>query len=166
MIDINLYRYRIGTYSTNTKSKKPSYINEFSSEGERKGKNVLLIIQFLLKFLIIWGLFYNWTAIGHLKLHIDDQLQAENIHPCPNQVGVFRFMQPFFKLSHFQQSEYIHPFLKRVAFLTYMVPLFKFSQPIPVIGKKMSSNFRARYKLGNKQCPKGIKNIHLNIRSL
>ena len=37
---------------------------------------------------------------------------------------------------------------------------------VPFKGKKQSPNFLARYVYGNKQNVKGIKNIHLNIRSL
>ena len=34
------------------------------------------------------------------------------------------------------------------------------------VGKKLTPNFLARYTYGNKQNQRGIKNLHLNIRSL
>ena len=55
-------------------------------------------------------------------------------------------------------------FKQSVSSSFYFKPVFE--QTVLRIGKKQSPNFIARYVNGNKQNLKGLKNIHLNIRSL
>ena len=69
----------------------------------------------------------------------------------------------FVKSIQSQQNSSIYPYLavhfNPTKLLTNVFTSFR------RVGKKGSTNFLARYKYGNKQS-KGIKNIHVNIRSL
>ena len=50
--------------------------------------------------------------------------------------------------------------------LLYGAGQVQLGHPHIVLGRQMTSNYQARYLHGNKQNQKGIKNLHLNIRSL
>ena len=62
MIDINLYRYRIGTFRQRFRNKKLGFINRFDRRNQDKnGVQVLSILQILLKAILIWSLLANWS---------------------------------------------------------------------------------------------------------
>ena len=132
MIEINLYRCRIGTFSQKIRDKKSAFINRFDrADQARKGENALAFLQSFLKLLLILCLLssrsYHQIKPPGLNSHCYHG-QADG----HSQVGV----------------------------------LAQWSQPRLVDGRDLKINFWARYTNGNRQNQKGIKSLHLNIRSL
>ena len=134
MIDINLYRCRIGKFSPNLRNKKSSFINKLDrSNQNRTGENVLSFFQALFKALLLVTLLSSWSyhhSVIRTHSHTAGKIHG---HAGPLQDGP----------GHDQLG---HPAL--------------------FVGRKLTTNFKARYTNGNKQNKKGIKNLHLNIRSL
>ena len=130
MIDINLYRLRIGTYVHRGGKMKYFGRYETTDETSRKyGQNTLFMMKFLLKIsLMLFLLPFPTSSCSDLSSHTSSRLISNSLYLCPDTSPVVQFCM---------QS------------------------------KKQTNNFKAKYKHGNKQTVKrGIKSMHLNIRSL
>ena len=127
MIDLVLYRFRIGTFRKHNRKMKFLRKYEATSESSIKaGQNTLLLMQILLKMCLIAFLL-----------------------PYPNS-----------------STSELSPQSEKIINSIYMSPSMVATPPFTVQSKKQTSNFKARYMNGNQQLKRGIKNMHLNIRSL
>ena len=147
MIDLELFRARIGTFRNHCRTKRVPF-NSFSTSKSREkcGRGMLSLIKTLLKICLIVVFLPCW--------HPQLEIVGEHLGVPPGDGGL-----------HSHAGE-----VKLVAVL-YQGPVRAEDQSfwvnrISEIGKKSSPNFIARYTYGNKEHPRGIKNIHLNIRSL
>ena len=163
MIDINTYRCRIGRFSQTVRNKKSKFINKFDRICQDKtGYQALKCLQILFK-IMLWVMLLSTegnsvnfcdlptqspgqvNGVGHLHgqaVHLCDlpgQSTGRDAGPNHRQVGRFLGENTEFKIE------------KLICMKTY---------------RKVTVNFQARYTYGNKQSKKGIKNFHLNIRSL
>ena len=139
MIEINLYRCRIGTFSQKFRSKKSGFINRFDRvHQDRNGEKLLSFLQFFLQAFLIWGLLTTGTANASL---LKTQYSGLN-------------------------SDYFHGHVESHPEVVAQVDPLQWGQPNLVVKRNLKTNFWARYINGNRQNQKGIKNLHLNIRSL
>ena len=142
-MDIQIYRYRIGTFiprfsvvkllssqsliQTFSVRKRSERSPHFMKIRDRSVKSLYLarkeILLFLVTFIMLQDLSY-----GHQKVIFKQEFPTMFCHRSPMKQSL--------------ECQF----------------LFR--------GKKESPNFLARYVYGNKQYEKGIKNTHLNIRSL
>ena len=138
MIDINLYRSRIGKFNLGTSNSRISSKKSLSKETEDNEKTLLIISLVIL--LVNLLLLITFLQPGWNHFNQDGQTEASSscwVLPTtayPQGVG----------LSIWNVSLHWKQFI--------------------IIGQKQSSNFKARYLNGNVK--RGIKNIHINIRSL
>ena len=128
MIDINLYRLRIGTHSH--QNRKMKFLRKFESLSEnstKAGLQAFLLVKLLLKIsLILLMLSYQ--------------------NSCKSEVGP--------RPPSYKSTNYMSPQLLMAVQFFYK-------------SKKQTSNYKAKYLNGNKQAVKrGIRSLHLNIRSL
>ena len=135
MIDIETYRYRIGSFSQSNRPRK------CLCKGELYKKSRRILMDIGAKTRILLGLF---LLLGTLITNLGKAEQVNLVHhgdlhvqPCPVKIGGDG-------VWNMQGSEHI-----------FMVRR----------GKKGTFNFLFRYIHGNIS-QKGIKNLHLNIRSL
>jgi hypothetical protein len=139
MIDIILYRYRIGTFSQKLRNRKSAFINRFEKcYQDKSGKLLLSCLQVLFKLLLLWFLLPDLN----------------------NQVGT-----PLLSGQHPGDHQHVLGQLGGHQ-LVWEGPVDGFDQQFISVGKKLTVNFKAKYTYGNKEDKRGIKNIHLNIRSL
>lgn len=140
MIDLAVYRCRIGIF--NPKPRRKKFIDSNSWGCDNTGKNFTCILQAILKLFLILTLIH--TSQFHSKCHFLLE-NHEIITPVylDEELGpVHGVVQPAGAV-HLQEGLGFTPF-----------------------NKKMSPNFLARYTNGNIIMKKGLKNIHLNIRTL
>ena len=129
MIEISLYRIRIGRFRPKCRSKN-YFMNRFDRfTDDRTGKCFLKYLQICMKIVLIASFLPVWYTA-------ENSLQLDDVHPHRGGHNVHH------SAGHA---------LEGILYTT--------------VGKKLSPNFQARYKYGNKN-QRGIKNIHLNIRSL
>ena len=130
MIDINLYRIRIGTFSQ--KVRKMKFLNKYETTDEisnKAGLKTLLTVKLLLKIILVFFLL------------------------PPSTSSISGFSGLLGRHSHTGTS---------------LIPQdVKFEEQFFIRSRKQTTNFMAKYKYGNREnVKKGIKNLHLNIRSL
>ena len=153
MVDINIYRSRIGQFSPKNKTKKylykREYYEQFAWNENKSGKNLFLVLQFLVKAVLICllllpsNILYNTTspALSDPSPVINHQSRSTNL-----------LVSPLLKTTPDSDS----------ARCSSTQP----SQQYHRTDKKNSTNFIAKYTNGNRNESKGIRNFHLNIRSL
>ena len=138
MIDIVTYRAKIGQFSQ--KPMKFSFKNihkiHSTTASENCGKTTYNLIKFGIKIMIILTLSYSTRQTLHHCTRPPTTCLQLPGNPCPTTLG----MVPTIPApTHHYRSQ----------------------------GKKQTTNFSARYKHGNRNYnPRGIRNSHLNIRSL
>ena len=152
MIEIDSYRCRIGSfchYSRNRNRKFEKFYRQEFYEDRNKGKSTLSCLQFLTKLILILAFLPNLCSAHpvspSLRPTLPDPALSNGTLPvtaCP-QVQSF---QQFRISSDFSPAQW-H---------------LQFHQ----ISKKMTVNHQAKSTNGNKEQKRGIKNMHLNIRSL
>ena len=126
MIDLHLYRYRIGTFCGQGRKRK--FLRKFQSSCESSayaGYCSPSSVKFLVKIILILFLIHC-----HVKSEITFQSESSS----------------------------------RFLYNSFTTPDLPTSTPFIVKSRKQTSNFQARYTYGNP--PRGIRNMHLNIRSL
>ena len=144
MVDINIYRSRIGSYMSSSRHSRIKFRNLFRSqniESDKNGKFILSCIQTLSKILLIlvlldpgWNLPDDLCCYSEPSTMFSWWVLPATANP---QVGLFS-----------------------VVSLAAAYPVIQFQTR----GRKQTSNFKAKYVNGNRR--KGINNAHLNIRSL
>ena len=141
MIDIDLYRIRIGCYSQKLRSKKflckNEYYKQFPWNENQAGKQVLQIIQLFSKIAVILCLVSSISSSIELGLCSKSN---QMVFATEQQTSVLAVLGAIG--SQVRALEYRR------------------------WGKKSPRNFWARYLNGNINERKGIRNSHLNIRSL
>ena len=139
MIDINMYRCRIGSFIQKIGNRKYLYRKEYhyrnSWNENQAGKNILTTTKIAMKVVLIFVLLSGSWGTAPPEAGVGDAL-----HGC----------------EHFHHG--YSGQVENVAWDTERVCYFR-------RGKRASFNFLARYKHGNRK-QKGILNLHLNIRSL
>ena len=142
MIDISTYRSRIGLFTHKPKNFKFRNIQNFYSttkNGYEAGKTTFGVIKNIIKIVLILTLLYPTCDVS--SSHVLPSLSPATTCPTTPRTTCTRT-----------------PGLGSTTRAT---------QPSYSLGKKQSVNFRARYINGNGNSnPRGIKNSHLNIRSL
>ena len=136
MTDIATYRYRIGTFQQRVKIRTIKCTILRQKAGHFKNFKQILIR-------IVWGVYIVQTI---LQINVIRH-QSRNFHQHGHALDQYSQMgetRLFTCLSR-NQGEALK---------------------CRVLGKKLSTNFLARYKYGNQEKKRGIKNFHLNIRSL
>ena len=129
MIDINIYRVRIGHFDLREKKKNIQSGRRYYMKSRRSGSKSLhsVFIAILLLAAVVDGRnISSWFFGKKAPIHSI----ADSVLLSPSLFGQFVVL------------------------------------PNQGQGFKMNSNFWARYVYGNKSIVKGIKNYHLNIRSL
>ena len=146
MIDINIYRSRIGLFSPKIQNKKflyrGEYYKQFSWSENKLGKNVLLVINYVMKLVLLLCL-----------LRQDSYIETESYLTTRG---------PGCKLVSGNYSMISWNMSGRGAAGRCIVC----SGVYNLGGGVVDYNFLARYLYGNIQKIKGILNMHLNIRSL
>ena len=146
MIEINLYRIRIGTFSQKSSGKKPKFMKMFGShwsKHEKPGKLLLSGIQSLLKLFVILSLL--GPSCWYVSCASFENPSLSSAMLCCG--AIFATQYPKLGLGGESWSGILY---LEVQFQTR--------------GRKETSNFLAKYVNGNRR--KGILNLHLNIRSL
>ena len=136
MIEISLYRSRIGSFSNLGKRLRTSRFKKYQnydSTSQKTGKFVLTFLQGLLKFLLLCSLLPNFQFESHA-------LAAAEPY--------------FFSVSHLPGALPGSQCLAGVG--TWQSPVLCLNQP-QTRGKKLSINFLTRYLYGNRS--KGIINM-------
>ena len=140
MIDITLYRHRIGRFRPHFRSSKKIESENFYEDGKSKAKkHGFYLLQTFFKIIIVASFLPCLKTLDYIP-HEDggpEELVEDG------QVGHVLQNQGHGGLEHVQLGQ--HPF---------------------PITKKLSPNFQARYTYGNKTNQRGIINMHLNVRSL
>ena len=131
MIDLALYRLRIGNFYC--KSRKIKLLREklTCKIAQEAGKKTLEAVRFFILVSLIVAILPGPSSTEHIPLG------------ASYQTG------PFWKNSS-----------------TFNPPHSMASLPLFLKSKRQSVNFKARYIHGNPATKRGIKNLHLNIRSL
>ena len=143
MIEIRLYRYRIGTFSQKLKNRK-SCTRNIDRKQNKQNISLRNILQIILRIVLIMSTVRNNSEYSvETSCNFRTTLQQQKL-----------------SCSTFPQD------LTGV----YILPSWSNSSinsDYRICSKKTSVNFQARYKFGNQhQRSKGIKNFHLNVRSL
>ena len=144
MIDINSYRSRIGQFSQKISLRKYLYRREFyyknSWDENNAGKNAFLVTKSILKIILIIVLLSGSSDLA-----------------TSGAVAVGQVCQPL----HVGGGQYhaVHGGAAGEGYCDLQQLIFLRK------GKRTTTNFLSRYLYGNIR-QKGIKNLHLNIRSL
>ena len=134
MIELSLYRFRIGTFSQKSQTKKTS--SKICSRVHKNRKlDILKFLQILPRIVLLLSILQNSFSLN-IKGPFKEINRYENSYhrcnPTTQEQGGVYILQSYRKSS-----------------------------------KKKSVNFLARYKYGNQpKQSRGIKNLHVNIRSL
>ena len=166
MIDLVLYRARIGSFKNHCRRKKVP-INRYCRKNlqGKSGKCLLPIIRIFLKICLIVGFLTCWySQVDTIELegaHVDGPVGDGD--PC-SRAGEARLVAVHVGApAAGNDGPYSRGEARPAAVLLQGSVWFnQYSES----GKKSNPNFIARYTYGNKQNSRGIKNIHLNIRSL
>ena len=142
MIDIVQHRSRIGLFRQKLKNRKFLYRNYSSDTGIKQGKETFKCFQALFKICLLIA--FLSAGDGQIPLPVTDQ-------SWQNQSQLVSGVQ----ITASQALLSLRP-----PSATGKIQLEYHRR-----GKKESCNFLAKYKNGNRNM-KGIKNLHLNIRSL
>ena len=133
MIDIDLYRIRIGTFSPK-KGNKKTILSSFDNVPDDKSVvKILSGLQFILKIILI----ISFLPVWYTDVNLGKQTLDTGDPPVQHALG--------------------HQHLGVDSPLPRLIRTFS---------DQLKPNFQARYKYGNISKIKGLKNIHLNIRSL
>ena len=144
MVDINLYRSRIGTFfpcSRRNRIKYKKLLRIQKNEKYKTGVFLLFVMQVVVKLLLILALF-----------------EPARYLPC--EPIVHSFSSAPSRCWIVPATPYSQPGLGREAWLCTAQAVLQFQTR----GRKEKSNFKAKYVNGNKK--RGIVNMHVNIRSL
>ena len=133
MIDIDLYRIRIGTFSTKKWNKKTILSSFDNVSDDKSGVKILSGLQFILKIILI----VSFLPVWYTDVNLGKQTLDTGDPPVQHALG--------------------HQHLGVDSPLPRLIRTFS---------DQLKPNFQARYKYGNIPKMKGLKNIHLNIRSL
>ena len=141
MIDISLYRQRIGTFSQVKKLKTSKFkrYQSYESSSHRTGQYVFSILQSLFKLLLLCSLL---ATISQESLN----LKTADTNPSGCLPATSQHSSESLHMTGSWQSPALSCYQHQTR------------------GKKLSVNFLTRYLYGNRR--KGILNMHLNIRSL
>ena len=143
MIDINLYRSRIGSFSQNgpkSSKKLDKIFRKYCTRDDETGVLFLSILQVALKLVLIFALLQPcWQQPCDMEPHSSSDQSACWVLPT---------------------TAYPQDSLGMVAWSKSAQPGLQFQ----IRGRKQTTNFLAKYVNGNRM--KGIYNAHLNIRSL
>ena len=156
MIDISSYRCRIGRFCQVFKCKKSAFINKYDRHyRDKSGYQTLQCLQIIFKLILIIVLLAGgegsqFNLLGQSAGHVHGLgagLDAEHDdgHGAGHYAG----------LLHGQTGTFVNVHDIEVGKQIYKKCI-----------QKVTVNFEARYIHGNIQNQKGIKNFHLNIRSL
>ena len=136
MIDIVTYRSRIGLFSPVFRSRKSTFINSIDSIYKNKAGHILRLFQVLFKVLLLVSLLSNCYC-------------NSNSHQVQDRQG------------------YVQEHLGGQGGRLLWVDQDGLGEELCLqVDRKVKVNFLARYTFGNKVVTKGIKNLHVNIRSL
>ena len=133
MIDIDLYRIRIGTFSPKKGNKKTILSSFDNVPDDKSGVKILSGLQFILKIILI----VSFLPVWYTDVNLGKQTLDTGDPPVQHVLG--------------------HQHLGVDSPLPRLIRTFS---------DQLKPNFQARYKYGNISKIKGLKNIHLNIRSL
>ena len=141
MIDISTYRCRIGTFTQLFRIKKSRFINRFDRVyQDSSGNQALKCLQNLMKFILL----------------------VIFISSCSNEVNTAQLSDLH---GHVTGHARVHV-PGQSGKLLQEGQLVQWGQLCLIVGRKLTVNFLARYTYGNIEVKRGIKNLHLNIRSL
>ena len=143
MVDISVYRSRIGSYNYCRKV-KPEKFKKFmyceETRSERAGQGAFSVLKSILKIILIYLL-----LPGNLCSSIE---HSGTQSPCTEPPCTTACPQGWSGKARAQ------------AWTSSTQPMWVYQTR----GKKQSNNFLAKYKNGNRRS--GILNMHLNIRSM
>ena len=153
MIDIDSYRQQIG-YFNQTQSRRKIKMQYRNREAYLELGKRFLRVRKLIQILLV-NIIVKWVVAEILQ---NGQEKLKNIYPCEtNGLPNVQNVQKFYKASRKD--------LHNIAIFQFEKQTSQEFSPLSM--GIYSSNFYARLTYGNKASElKGIKNIHLNIRSL
>ena len=144
MIDINLYRSRIGSFNHSSRRNKLNLRKIFRrhwTENDRTGVDILSVINMVMKLVLILAF----------------------LQPDSHQLSSQAFSStssPALSACWMPATAYSQAGLGMAAWTRSSQAVYQFQ----IKGKRQTNNFLAKCKYGNRK--KGIYNAHLNIRSL
>ena len=159
MIDIILYRHRIGLFGPRIRSRKFKLQTKNEKVNNSPGQNVFYFLKVFIKIILIASFLSSFPTLNynpHEYRHYDHSTEltyGRDGGPGDEQLdGVLRGQVGW---------DHGHGEL-----LLGGVGPAQLGQPVLTVSRKLTPNFKARYTYGNKISQKGIINMHLNIRSL
>ena len=154
MIDITTYRQKIGSFSQKLGIKNIKRGNKLYSSGKKQTKTTLfMIFQFLLRIILVLLSTYQENIGTYQKV-----LQEKNYNEETNLQKLL-FIKGFFPEENYcrEIKNNFRGTVQEEDCRWWNYTTFEGGTP----------NFQAKYTYGNKQAiRRGIKNMHLNIRSL
>ena len=140
MTDITTYRARIGLFTQKSKTLSLNRFQQFQSTSQsyKHGKSAFESTKSFVKIILIFFLLYRTCSTSPYHCLLTSPCTQLSSPTCTTPAGTSRTTAVSPQQLYYRQY-----------------------------GKKQTSNFLSRYKFGNiSSSPKGIKNAHLNIRSL
>ena len=190
MIEVNLYRYRIGSFYQTFKNKKLRFMKygNPNSMSQKTGKMTLSTLQFIMKLLLLLAFlptpFYNVPVFTPQTSGTTASAQTATWTPALGMISCW--MLPTTAYSRSGTAGSGGTLIPSLGMLfCWMLPTTAYPRrhtvlcgrggatqlstaqswlQFQVLGKKETSNFLAKCLHGN--IKKGIKNFHLNVRSL
>ena len=164
MVDISLYRCRIGLFSQKSRKRKFLY-RDFNCDR----KNCIEKQAFS----CCGAIFKICLLLAFLAVSPDPPLSQSlstsnlTIYSIPQLISDGQMMATpaLFSLVIFSQPQLISDGQMLRSCTQTVIPTAQIQLQYQTRGKKLSSNFLAKYRNGNRS-KKGIHNMHLNIRSL
>ena len=169
MIDINIYRCRIGLFCPKSSNKKfvyrRQYYRQFSWNESQAGRNLLLTIQSIVKFVLLLSLLLNTSSesfqVSSSHGHVSGLGIPVSSSKCEDMMTVYSGV--------LGGHECVGRVVCAVGTVVWVGrgELDIQEEKYSIHSEIVDHNFLARYQHGNiTQKKKGILNMHLNIRSL
>ena len=159
MIDIILYRHRIGLFGPRISSRKFKLQTKNEKVNNSPGQNVFYFLKVFIKIILIASFLSSFPTLNynpHEYRHYDHSTELTyGRDGGPGDEHLDGVLQGQVGWDHGHGE-----------LLLGGVGPAQLGQPVLTVSRKLTPNFKARYTYGNKISQKGIINMHLNIRSL